>query len=396
MNETHLPPPVERFETRSLLVGGLAALLLAVGILLNPEQSFRSYLFAYLFWLGIALGSLGLAMVHALVGGGWGHLIRRFLEAAAMTLPALLVLGLPLVFGIHALYPWAHEEEVAHSPVLQHRRPYLNVTFVIVRTAVYFFLWILWAWLVQHWSARLDRGPDRPTRVRLQKFSAVGMLMYVLTTSFASFDWIMSLEPHWYSSMLGFITLTGQGLSAMAFAIVMLVILRGHGPFSDRVQPGHLNDLGSLLFTLVVLFSYVAFSQYLIIWSGHIQEEITYYVQRNSGGWQTLTQTLILLQFFVPFFVLLSRNNKRRPIVLGGTALLVLLMQLLHLFWQIEPAGHDHHPPFRLYWTDFMAPLALGGLWLKVFFWNLRSRPLLPMRRADQPEVLPHGQQAAT
>lgn len=370
------PEALERLERRALQAGLAAAAVMLIG-LIHPERFFRSYLFAYLLVLGIPLGCMALAMVHTLVGGAWGLVLRRFQEAAFATLPLVAVLWLPLIVGMYWLYPWADDEAVAHHAVLQHRSAVFNVPMVVVRAFVYFGLWIATAWWLQHWSAVYEHDPTEPNRRRLQKLSAAGLLVYALTMTFASFDWIMSREAHWYSTIFGLLLVVGQVLSGYAFAMLLALCFVRKPPLARAVQPGHLNDLGTILLVLVILFAYLAFSQYLIIWSGHLQEEITWYVARSRGGWQYVAAALLILHFFVPFFALLSRHNKQAPQILAGIAVLLLAMRWLDVLWMVAPSSSEPTEPGGLYWTDLVATVALGGLWLKVYLWSLRGRPLL-------------------
>lgn len=388
-----IPAWLEETGTRALQAGLAAAVLLLVGAVVNPGQFFQSYLFAYLFILGIPLGCLGMAMVHALVGGQWGLIVRRLQEAAFATLPYVLVLGLPLLPGLQHLYPWARPEEVARSPVLEFRSGVFNAPFFVLRAAGYFALWILLAWWFTRWSEEYNRHPDPPGRVRLQRLSAAGILIYILTMTAASLDWVMSREPNWYSTIFGFIFVTGQALSGFAFVLLMLSLLIRDRPFAGVVNSRHLNDLGTLLFTLVILFAYIAFAQYLIIWSGHLQEEITWYVARTTGGWKLVAGGLILFHFFVPLFVLLSRNNKQRTAILGAIAGLLLFMRLVDVLWMVAPSAGEAHSPGGVSWMDGVAPVALGGVWLKLYLWKLKSRPLL-MRQQPGAEIAAHGEQA--
>ena len=389
-----LPWPLDKVETRARQVGLGALVLLLIGLLFNPGHFFRSYFFAYLFVLGLPMGCLGMAMVHTLVGGGWGLIIRRFQAAAFSTLPYVAVLGLPLLLGLRFLYPWARSDQVAHEPALAYRAWCFNTPFFILRSGAYLAIWIVLALVFRRWSEQYDRTPDEPHRIRLQRLSAAGILIYILTMTLASLDWIMSREVQWYSTIFGFILVVGQTLAGFAFAVLVLTLLIRQRPFVNVVTPTHLNDLGTLVFMLVILFAYMAFAQYLIIWSGNIQEEITWYVARTAPGWKFLAGLLIVFHFFVPFFVLLSRNNKQAPRMLGIIAGLLLFMRLLDLLWMVAPSGGDPHTPPGFYWTDVVAPVALGGIWLKLCLWNLRSRPLL-MRQQPGAEIAAYGEHAS-
>ena len=368
-----------------------AVLLLAAGFLLDPAQFFRSYLFAYVFWVGVALGCLSIALLSHLTGGMWGLFIRRFLEAGTRTFPVLALLFLPVVFGVGSLYPWARPEVVAADPVLQAKAAYLNVPFFLGRAAFYFAAWILLAHFLNSWSRELDAGEDRRVSRRLRGLSGGGLLVMGLTVTFSAVDWGMSLAPHWFSTIYGVLFMVGQVLSALAFAIVLVALLAGERPISDAIRPGTVQDLGKLMLAFTMLWAYMNLSQFLIIWSGNVAEETPFYLHRLQGGWQHAAFLLLLLHFVIPFFLLLSRDLKRNPSLLGAVAGGMLLVRLLDLFWLLGPdlVGHGHEPvPFRLHWLDVVAPVGLGAAWLYFFLGQLRRRPILPVGEPEMAELL--------
>ncbi|HSX82354.1 MAG TPA: hypothetical protein VLQ80_27805 [Candidatus Saccharimonadia bacterium] len=384
---------LRRLQQRSLIVGvsGLGCCL--VGVFLNPGQFFRSYLLAYLFWLGLALGCLAIVMLHHLVRGAWGAVIQRLLESGTRTLPLLAVLVVPLLFGVHDLYIWARPQAVASDALLQHKSLYLNVPFFMLRTGVYFVVWIGVAYCLNRWSLLHDQAPDLPTerslRRRLQLLSGPGLVLYGITTTFAAIDWAMSLEPYWYSTIYGVLFIVNQGVATLAGAIICLALLWDREPFASVVVPAHFHDLGNLLLTFVMLWAYVAFSQFLIIWFGNLPEEIPWYVHRTQGGWQWIGLSLLVVHFVLPFLLLLSRGVKRGVPRLAAVALAIMCMHLVDLFWLVMPAFH----PVGLYlhWLDVVAPLGIGGLWVAVFVWQLQRRPLLPLHDPRLQGALEHG-----
>jgi hypothetical protein len=390
MTEPSYQPPASltRVRTLALVVGAAAIALSVVGYLSSHEQFYRSYLLAFVFWIGIALGSLALSMVHHLSGGAWGVVIRRVLEAASRTLPFMAILFLPIAFGIHELFLWANPAEVAKDAILQHKAPYLNVTFFLVRAAIYFAVWSAIAFLLSKWSLDQERG-ERGQSLWMQRLSGGGLPVYAITILFMSVDWIMSLDPHWFSTIYGILFMGGQGLSALAFTIAVIVLLARSEPMSHVIAPAHLHDLGKLLLAFVMLWAYFSFSQFLIIWSANLPEEIPWYLSRWDGGWQWVGLALIFGHFVLPFVLLLSRDLKRNGRTLVGVAIVVIVMRLVDLFWQIGPThGADH---FGLHWLDVVAPVALGGVWLAIFTWQLQSRALLPLGEPYLAEALEHG-----
>jgi hypothetical protein len=371
------PIEVGRFGRAALAAGALGLALLLVGALSNWQQFFRSYLIGYLFWAGVGLGCLAVLMLEHLSGGKWGLLIRRQLEAASRTIPLMAILFIPILIGISEIYSWARAEEVAASHALKHKQPYLNVTFFGIRAAFYFALWILLAWLLSNWSRRQDYAEDpRGLKKKLQALAGPGLVLFGLTDTFASFDWVMSLEPEFASTIFGMLLIGGQALSAMAFVIISLTWLARWRPLSEVVRPDQLHDLGKLLLAFVMLWAYFAFSQFLIIWSGNLPEEIPWYLHRLGGGWQWVGLALIVFHFALPFLLLLSRDVKRSSKPLLIIASLIFVLRLVDLFWLVAPEFYHQIGPR---WMDLAAVVGLGGLWLWAFAQQLQKSPLLPV-----------------
>jgi hypothetical protein len=341
---------------------------------------------AYMLCLGVTLGCLALGMVHQLSGGAWGVLIRRPIGAATRVLPIMTLLFLPIVAGMRTLYPWTDANLVAADEMLQHKHLYLNVPFFLVRAAVYFGVWNLLTYLLNAWSLEQDQNPDPRLARRMQTLSAVGLIGYGLTITFASFDWLMSLEPHWFSTIYGVLIMGGQALAAMAFMIAVLVWLGRRPPLDRIVAPAHFHDLGNLMLAFVMLWAYFSFSQYLIIWAGNLPLEISWYQHRLQTGWRAVGVTLILFHFAVPFVVLLSRTVKRAPDLLIKVAIGILVLRVVDLFWLIAPEFHENG--LVVHWLDVVLPLSLGALWLAAFVWQLRGRPILPVHDPQFDEAL--------
>lgn len=382
------PEALGRIGTLGLGVGLVGALLLVLGYFLAPEQFFRSYLVGYTYWLGLALGSLALAMLHHLTTGSWGFPARRILEAASRTLPALAVLFVPLAFGIHSLYEWSHEEAVAAKPLIAHKVGYLNSGDWLVRAGVYFAVWLALAYLLNRWSARQDRDPSPALVKRMRVLAAPGLVLYVVTITFASMDWIMSLDPEWYSTIYGVWLLGGHGVLTFAFLIVMGSFLVRREPMAGVIHPSHFHDWGKLLLAFTLLWTYFSVSQLLIIWSANIPEEVLWYEYRLNGGWQYVGLALALLHFALPFLLLLSRDLKRDARLLVPVAVLLMVMHWVDYFWNVAPVFS--RSDFTIHWLDLVAPLAIGGIWLWLFVRELRSRPLLPIGDPYLDEVLHH------
>ncbi len=357
-------------------IAGVVALAIGVaGGLAEPRQFFHSYLLGYMLCLGVALGSLGLVFVSNLTGGDWARPTRRVFEAAAGTIPALVLLFIPLIFGVGHLYSWSDPSVVAGDELLQKKALYLNLPFFYVRAAVYFAAWLGLAWFVRRWSADLDRATDAGPGRRLRGLSAAGLIVYVITMTFAAFDWLMSLEPHWFSSIFGLLVIAGQGLAAVAFGIFVVTRMTGHQLIGPLLGRKVLLDLGNLMLAFTMLWAYLAFSQFLIIWSANLPEEVPFYIHRLNGGWQAVGLILAAFHFGLPFLALLLRATKSNPALIGSVALWVILMRLVDLFWLIGPQAS--HGDFALHWLDVVLPVGLAGLWLAVFSRVYRARPVV-------------------
>jgi hypothetical protein len=382
----HLIPSLRRYQQRLLIAGAIGGLISLVGWWIDPRQFFQSYLMAYMFVLGITLGCLALGMVHQLSGGAWGVVIRRPIGAASRVLPVLTVLFLPIIFGMHDLYEWTHAEVVAADKVLQHKQLYLNTPFFLVRAAVYFLLWNTLSFFLNAWSLEQDRTGDPLIARRMQLLSAVGLLGYGATVTFASFDWLMSLEPHWFSTIYGVLIMGGQGLSAMAFLIIAAGWLSRRPPLQSIIVPAHFHDLGNLMLAFVMLWAYFSFSQYLIIWSGNLPEEIAWYLHRLQTGWRLVALMLVVFHFVAPFALLLSRAVKRHGQTIVKVAFGILAARLVDLHWLIAP--EFHRDGISVSWLDIVVPVSLSTIWLGCFVWQLRGRALLPVHDPEFDEAL--------
>jgi len=391
IHDAYLPEAeLQHFQKLSLIVGMIGLALCGAGLLSNREEFFRSYLLAYLFWLGIALGCLAIVMLHHLSGGAWGIVIRRLLESATRTLPLMALFFLPIVFGLSFLYEWARPEALGDK-MLRHKSLYLNVPFFLARAALYFAAWIPVAYFLNKWSLEQDQTAAPSLSRQLELLSGPGLVIYGATMTFASIDWVMSLEAHWYSTIYGLSFMVGQVLGAFAFAIAVAILLSSRKPLSEVISAEHLHDLGKLLLAFVMLWAYLAFSQFLIMFSGNLPEEIPWYIRRQQGGWRWIGLLLILMHFVLPFLLLLSRSLKRDAKKLLAVAWLVIAMRFVDLLWQVSPAFHPGG--FHLSWMDPAALAGIGGIWLASFVKQLKGRPVLPLHDPFFEEALEHGRE---
>lgn len=393
--ETKLTDEIDPTARKFLALGAAALVVCLVGWFFDREEFFRSYLVGYVFWLGVPVGCLGLLMIHHLVGGTWGFVIQRSLESSVRTFPLMALLFVPLLFGLPDLFLWARPEAVAHDAVLLQKAAYLNMPGFIVRAVLYFAIWSALGFFLSSWSERQDQTAEPALTQRLQTLSGPGLVLYGLTVTFSAIDWLMSLEPHWYSTIFGMIFMLSHGLIALAFVIGVAHFLSRREPLSGIVAPWVLNDLGNLLLAFVMLWAYLSFSQFLLVWVENLQHEIPWYLHRLNGGWGAIAVALITLQFALPFVLLLSRAVKRRTATLCAIAAVIALMHLIELFWFVLPTFHPEG--FALHWTIFVAPIAVGGIWCAVFLAQLKKRPLLPFRDprfvaiVEEQELAQHG-----
>lgn len=372
-------------ERAAFLIGGVGLLACLAGALVDTTQFLRSYLWAYWFWLGAAIGCGQILMLYHLVGGAWGFVIQRILEAGLRIMPLLFVLVIPLALGIPRLYSYNDPHAVALDKALQHKSAYLNAPAVLARLALYFVIWGVIGYLLTYWSRRQDETEDYKYLTRRSWLSGPGIILYSVAMSFAAVDWIMALEPDWYSTMYPGFFLVGQVLTAFAVVIVVLRFASERPPLSDIILPKDFHDLGNLLLTFVVLWAYVEVSQLIITWSGNLPKEIVWYLHRTEGNWAWITVAIVVLHFAVPFFILLGRANKRQGGRLAAVAAFIVAMHLLDNYWNVEPAFHSR---IYVHWLDFAAPIGLGGVWVGLLLRQMKRYPLVPVHDPRVVEAL--------
>lgn len=371
------PAVAQTIQQRSLLVGALGVIAAVAGVVFAPGSFYSAYLISFMDLLGLSLGCMAILMLYHLVGGAWGTVVRRIMEAGMMTLPLMAVLFVPILLGLPHFYVWARPDELAKDPKLAEiAHSYLNPTGFGIRFVVYFVIWILIAFLLNRWSTEQDTVQGQST-LRFRALSAPGLLIYSFTISFAVIDWVMSLQARWISTIYGMIFIAGQALAAFCFAVLIETILGKRKPMSEYLKPTEVHDHGKFMLTFVMVWAYFNFSQWLIIWAGNLPEEIPWYVRRMSGGWGGVGLFLVIFHFTVPFALLLSRSFKRQLTSLVWLASWLLVMRWVDLWWHIEPAPVFGHPAVHLSWVHFAVFAGMGGLWMAYFCRNLRSRPLL-------------------
>lgn len=362
-----------RWQRLGGVVGVIGLIATAAGFA-NHDQFFKSWLLGGLFWSGLSIGALVFYLMHTVVGGNWGAVIRRPLEAASKTIWVGGILLAPILLGLPVLYPWARPA-AAHDPNLVMKAAYMNPSMFSIRFVAYFVLWTFFAYRLAAMSAKSDVSSDKSIQVRMRQFGSPSLLIFVLTSTFAFFDWVMSLEPHWFSTIYGAMFLVGQALAALSFTIILVQRSSDESPFKENLNMPLWHDLGNLMLAFTMLWAYLSFSQFIIIWSGNLPEEIPWYLDRFTHGWGPVAWVVAVFHFCVPFFILLHRFVKKNPNLLVKVCMYMFVLRIVDVFWLSQP---PLRPNLYVSWMDLTAFVGIGGIWLYVFFWNLKSRPLVP------------------
>jgi hypothetical protein len=381
-----------KYRNISAFIGLVFLLLLVAGYFISGAQVFlRAYLVGFWFWFGMGAGCLLLLMTQYLTGGAWGVMIRRPLEAGAKTLYVMWLLFLPLLIGVHQLYWWSTPQGQA-DPRIHFKHYYLNIEFLWIRWLIYGVIWLGPTYLLCKWSRLEDETKSTVYSRRLEILSAPGVVAYFFTMTFAAVDFLMTLEPHWFSTIYGFMIVMGQSLSAMCLAVAILVMCAKYPPVDRALTKMHLHDLGKLMLALVMLWAYVNFGQLLITWSGNLPDEVVWYIKRWNNGWGWVAVSLLVFHFCLPFALLLSQSLKRNPKTIFSIAIFIVAIRLIDVFSLVEPNFADvNNVRFAISWLDVVAPIGFGGLWLALFFWHLQRRPLMPLGAPDLQKVLTDG-----
>jgi hypothetical protein len=365
-----------RIAKPALIVGIVGFAGSIAGLMGSSERFYFSYLTAYLFWLGLGLGGLFITMLHHLTGSVWSVVFRRIAEALSSTLPLMALLFVPVALGIHNLYEWSHPEALS-DPILAKKAGFLNPTFFIIRAVIYLGGWSFLAWKLRSLSLQQDENPHVDFKPRFVKVSAPGMIFFALSISFAAFDWMMSLFPHWYSTIYGVYFAMGSIMASMALIIVVTVRLQAMGILKETISAEHRHDLGKLVFAFMILWAYMAFSQYFLIWYANLPEETIYYHQRWIGSWKTVALMIVFGHFTIPFLLLISRPAKRHPAFLAVMAVWMMAIHYIDLYWNVMPVNAPEGA--AVHHTDLTMLIALGGLFMFWFLRTLSSHPLVPV-----------------
>ena len=399
MDNYRAPEMINRWRTIALGLGGVALIIWAIGTAFNVEQGLRSWLLGFIFWGGIGIGSLGLLMLQYLTGGAWGIVLRRSLEAGSRTLPLIALLFVPLAIGVwtHNVYEWTHLPP--DDPIMAHRGIYMTAWFWIVRSIIYFAVFGLMVVLLNKWSLRQDSTSTVEEAAvyldRASRFSGPMLVIFALTVTFASVDWVLTLDPHWFSTIWGLLFVIGWALTTLCFNVALMANFIDTTPMNGILGKRHFHDLGKLMLAMVMVWAYFNFSQFLIIWAGNLPEETTWFLVRMKGGYGWIGAALIIFHFAFPFLVLLQQDFKRRWKWLAGIAIFVMFMRVVDNFWQIAPTPRVtpgmEVGAFHIDWLDIAAPIAIGGIWLWYYFGQLQKRAIVPFKDPFFESAIEHG-----
>jgi hypothetical protein len=377
------------WQTPALIVGVIGIIASAIGWFLDKQQFYRAYLPAYIFWFQIVAGALAVLMLQYVTGGEWGVLLRRPLGAAARTMIWMALFFVPIAAGVPYIYPWANHDLVAHDEVLQAKAGYLDWKWFVIRAAIYFAAWILWAWRIRFLSLRFYQDRSPYTELSRRRWAASGLPMIVLTLTFTAIDWMMSTEPKWTSSMYGINFIVSSGLAAFAFVTFFLTRLADAPAMAGILRPSHFRDLGNLMLAFVMLYGYTAFSEYLLSWYANMHDEIPHFIVRQSGVWAAFAFMVIVFHFFLPFFMLLIRAIKDRPSTIAIVAVIILVMRFVAIYWMTQPSFTGAN--FYFSWMTIAALAGIGGLWLFLFIGQLKGQTIIPIHETWVEEAMREG-----
>jgi len=387
-----LSEALKKYQNGFALIGIIFLALLVGGyFIVSPVQFFRSYLVGFWICFGAGSGCLVLLMVQYLTGGAWGVMLRRPLEAGAKTLYVTWAGMIPLLLGAHQLYWWTTAAGQADKRI-QAKSLYLNFPFLCIRAVIYTVVFVGLTYLLTKWSALEDETKSIEYSKKLEAISGPGVVLFVILMTLFGVDFVMTLEPHWFSTIYGFMTVVGQALTALCLTVAALLLMAKFAPMDHALTSKHRHDLGKLMLAFTMLWAYLHFGQLLITWSANLPDEVIWYIKRWNGGWGWVAIILLVFHFFVPFALLLSQNNKKKADIFLKIAIFIVVMRIVDVIWLIEPNFTDvKNVQFNFSWMDVASPVGFLGLWLALFFWNLPQQSLLPLGAPDLQKALNHG-----
>ena len=367
------PPLFQRVSKLALILGLVLLTICSIFGFFFPALFFEGYLTAFVFWVGIPLGCLAILHIQYLTGGGWGLAITRLLEAGMMTLPLCAVLFLPILAGMSYLFPWTHPLNGDIGNLVHQKKAYLNIPFYLVRYALYFLILGVLAGWFRRLSLRRDE-PQSSSLETMQQWSGPSLIVFVLLMNFACIDWVMSLNPEWYSSMFVVEFIAEQGVVAMAWSILILSCLARHKPLEGVLTVKIVHDIGNLLLGFTCFWTYVTFMEYIIIWTGNLPHDVVWFSDRSSTGWEFFALFLVFVHFVIPLFCLILTRVSRNLIRLARVAALMIVAHFAQVVWWIEPAFGKH---FHIAWTSIVLIVAIGAVLFAEYARHLAAAPLV-------------------
>ncbi len=370
-----------KFGSISLIIGIIGLVFSFIGWYTNAEQFYFSYLTAFVFWITIALGGLFFVMLHYLVGAHWSVVIRRFGESMSMVIPFMAILFIPILFGLKELYIWMNPEVVAADHLLHAKSGYLNSNFFIIRLILYFVIWTVLAFLLNKYSLQQNQKSSPDLIKKLRVISAPGMILFAMTITFASFDWLMSLDAHWYSTIFGVYIFAGSFLAFISIITFIIIRLQSNGVLTQAITSEHYHDLGKWMFAFIIFWAYMGASQYFLIWYGNIPEETIWFLHRWESSWKIISMLIVFGHFVIPFFVLFPQTTKRNKTVLTIMSVWILIMHRIDIYWIVMPTLSPHG--FHFSWIDVTSMMGIGGIFLYIFWRNFTAHSLVPVGDPD-------------
>ena len=371
-----LPSSISKIGIALLAVG---LILGVVAFFVDHSRAVFNYLIAFTFMISIGVGALFLIALEYIVGADWSVPIRRVVEFFAAIIPLLALLVIPLLFNIGELFHWSHPEAVADDKILQGKAPYLSVSFFIIRVFVLIGLWSLFYFFFIKNSKKQDTTKDQKLTTINIRLSAVFIPIFAVTISVAAMDWLMSIEPHWFSTIFGVYFFAGTVIAALAAVTLATVLLKENGYLHPAMTNDHLYSLGALLFAFVNFWGYIAFSQYMLIWYADLPEETFWFMQKWEGSWAIFSIGLIIIQFLVPYIALVSQPSKMNPKTLKFISVWLLFAHLFDLFWLVMPEMEQMSGGYYFSWIDLVFPIAVVGLIILVFNMKAKKENLIPI-----------------
>lgn len=344
----------------------------------------QAYLYGWFFWAMVTIGCLGLNFLHHTLRGFWGLSVIRMFEAASspLSLAVTAIAFVPILIKKSLIYPWA--DHTIHNHILERKAWYLNDNFFLIRFVAYFAIWMILSNVLRKSSQKQDETLDDKLGVKRQTTGPVGLIFFFVTMTFATTDWLMSLETKWYSTLLPLLVSVGAALTALSLCVALLLLNRNKEPYAQAISSPLTKDLGNMLFALTMVWGYMTLSQYLITYSGNLPEEVPYFIKRNEAGWQILSGFIVLIQFFIPFTALLASRVKRYAKNLVAVALMIFFIRIFDTYWVLMPSMRGPHQSlaesmnFANHWQDWVALLGFGGLWFGLFGSQMHQAAVLP------------------